>query len=373
MASHICHISVLNPSLHPRIFYKLAKSQQKMGYRVSVYAQDNAEEAYEKDEIIIHPVKPFHRLSAQRLFFSILHFRKLKRLRADIYTLHSPQLLLLGVLLKWTTGAKIIYDVHEDYALTIRQVAHYPGFWGNLLASWVRGIERWAVKRIHAVSYAEDIYDDVLKAGWEKKFFLRNKFYMGDKEKLSEKASAFDAYMLYTGTLAEDWGIFRSIDLWAKMNEHKPLYFIMAGVSPHKELVEEINKRVAYTPYVDRFIMVGGNEYVPYEEILDLIRNCRFGTALYSLKPHIKGKMPTKFYEYMAFDKPLIYTKEESWDAFNYEEKLGLPYSGVESGRYIWQMLEAWEKQAFQHESGSYSWEGEESELKRMLEYVEGC
>ncbi|MEM6799963.1 MAG: glycosyltransferase [Bacteroidota bacterium] len=367
MSAQICHISVLNPALHPRIFYKLAKSQRKLGYTVSILAQDQLKTSYENEGIRIHPIRPFHRLSFRRLFFSFLNYRRAKQIKADVYVLHSPELLLMGLILRWRLGSKLIYDVHEDYARTFRAVSHYPGLIGRALSGMVRALEKWAIKYIDAVSYAEDCYDNVLGVENDRKFFLRNKFQHQRLETAQEFIPPFTHYMLYSGTLAEDWGIFKSLDIWEKWNAYEPLNFVMAGVSPRKEIIQQIQTRVDKSPYKDRFLLIGGDTYVPYANIMSLVRHCSFGTALYYIKPYIQGKMPTKFYEYMAYDKPLIYSKEESWDRFNEKEQLGFAWEKHTDVLSLMESLKVWEGNPPEHKLNSYSWIGEEEELERMM------
>lgn len=367
MPLHICHISVLNPSMHPRMFYKLARSQKKLGYQVSVCAQDENGRSYLQDGINIIPLKPFHRLSMQRLFFSFLHLGKIRSIRADAYVIHSPELLPLALFMKWRDKVKLIYDVHEDYAKTIRAAEHYPGRFGKFLASITRKLEKWAVKKVDAVSYAEEVYENILEVPDKRKFFLRNKFMAIRSAQKSNLDIPFDRYMLYTGTLAADWGVFRCLDLWEQLNQIEPLNFVMAGVSPHPEIVAQIREQVVNAGLSHRFCLFGGTRFVPYADIRSLIHNCFFGTALYAIKPYIRGKMPTKFYEYMAFDKALIFTPEEKWNTFNLEEKLGFSWKEGDDVRDLWRNLKEWNAMPPRHTNSSYSWEAEELELEKML------
>jgi len=349
------------------MFYKLARSQKKLGYQVSVVAQDEKEGSYLQDAINIYPIKPFRRISIRRVLFSFLYLRKIKAIRADVYVLHSPELLLLGLYLKWRNRSKLVYDVHEDYARTSRAAAYYPGRVGEFLAKNVRRLEKWAVKKIDAVSYAEEVYDNMLDVSEEKRFFLRNKYMVIRSGQKSELDIPFDRYMLYTGTLAEDWGIFRSLDLWEELNQQEPLNFVMAGVSPHKEIVAQIREQVISSGLSTRFCLIGGTEYVPYADIMNLIRNCLFGTALYAIKPYIQGKMPTKFYEYMAFDKALVFTSENKWNAFDEKTKLGFSWEAGDDVERLWANLNKWNANPPRHKAEIYSWEAEEISLGKLL------
>ncbi len=117
---HICHLSLLNPLRHPRIYFKHAISERLAGYEVSVIAQGRGEAYEDEHGIHMQPLQVFSRLSAERLSRRQELYQMALELEADIYVLHSPELLGLAKKLKAQTGAKILYDVHEDYRINIR-------------------------------------------------------------------------------------------------------------------------------------------------------------------------------------------------------------------------------------------------------------
>ena len=367
MMAHICHLTVLNPAIHTRIFYKLALSQKEMGHQVSIIGQDNSPESCKKSEIHIYPIKPFHRLSWKRLWIQIRILRIALKLKADIYTLHTPELLMLGLWIKWKTGAKLVYDVHEDYQANIRNAAHYPRWLKRSLANMVRRMENWLVKKVDTVVYAEDVYDGMFNLPTEKKYFLRNKFTRRSMEGTASIEVPNQPYMLYTGTLAKAWGVMETLKIWEKMNAVRPIFLVMAGFTHDENLLKEIKEIVENSELKDRFLLVGGREYVPYADIIALIANCEFGTALYEVTPNIKGKIPTKFYEYMAFNKPLIYTDDSAWNEFNGKYALGFSWSSDSSVEEILGKMDSWNRNPPFHQKEDFSWESEEKELERML------
>src|SRR5687768_1730874 len=97
---HICHLSLLNPAIHSRIFFKMALSQVQAGYRVSIIAQDPARAPYMREGVEIVPLGVFGRLSWRRLW-SLGRMRRLAQgLAADVYQIHTVELLGLARKLK---------------------------------------------------------------------------------------------------------------------------------------------------------------------------------------------------------------------------------------------------------------------------------
>ena len=363
----ICHVSVLNPSTHNRIFHKLAKSQRSLGYEVSIIGQDARQNPYRLEDIQILPLPVFKRLSSKRFFklpFWVLSY--IRKYPSQIYWLHTPELMWLGYLLK-LKGKVVIYDVHEDFFQTITYATHYPVWLRKPLAKGLRYLEkRWA-QRLDAVVYAEICYDNMLALPESQVHILRNTFSIQALTPPSEPLSVPDSYLLYTGTLAEEWGIFHTLELWKALFPYSSLPLIMAGFTHSEEMVEKIRRWVEKACLEEYFTFIGGTSYVPYEQIVFLIQHCSFGTALYEINPAIKGKIPTKFYEYMAFDKPLIYTPDPTWEEFDRENHLGVSWIPGSNVNRLWDSLQSWKAR---HDPSAYSWEEDEKVLRQLLSKI---
>jgi len=113
----VCVITSAHPALNTRPFYKEAISLVKEGYDVIMIAQHNKNEVVDGVKIIALP-KPKNRF--YRMFVTTLNvFRLALKQKANVYHFHDPELIPIGLLLKFFTKAKVIYDVHEDYEAKI--------------------------------------------------------------------------------------------------------------------------------------------------------------------------------------------------------------------------------------------------------------
>lgn len=362
---HICHISVLNPALHARIFVRQARSQAALGYRVSVLAQDPAQSSYRLDGVDIHPVEPFHRLSWARWAFARRIRARAAALRADAYVLHSPELLGLGRWLRARLGARILYDVHEDYAATLRAARHYPAGLRQVLAALVRRRERQAARWLAGVSYAEASYGDLLAVG-ARGILLRNTFAAPGQE--TSLSLPTEPYLLYTGTLAEDWGVFETIRLWEKLRSLRPLGLVIAGYSPDQQLLQRLAAAMQATSSPAAVRLIGGDTYVPYADIVALQGQALALTGLYRPAPYIQDKIPTKFYEALAAGKPLFFTPTPTWDGFDEQHTLGLGWRN-QSAEALWAFLDRWQAKPPVRPPASYAWE---EDARRMQGWLQG-
>jgi len=359
---HICHVSILNPVTHPRIYAKLACSQRDLGYRVSIIGREDKKQ--ESRNIAFYMIPHMHRLNWKRFLtvpFQILHYTH--KIQADIYWIHTPELFWLGWYWK-IKGKRVVYDVHEDYYKTIRYAFHYPYWIRKPLASFWRTLEKWWVKHLDAVVYAEECYDDMLNAGDKKKVILRNKFSKQNVSATSSISVPTKPYMLYSGTIAPAWGIWKTLEFWKNIYSITQWELVVAGFTFRHNLIIEILDYIEVNGLTNHFTLHGGTQMVAYPDIVELIRHCKAGIALYEVNPVIQGKIPTKFYEYMAFDKPLLFTADPFWIDFDRQYQLGVAYHEGEATSALLEELENW---SCVHEVDDYAWESEMNRMRIML------
>ena len=117
MGSKICHITTVHKPFDNRIFFKECISLQEAGYDVTLLCA----RATTQNRVGINIIGfPGHTGRLKRFFLtSFVHvYREAKRINASIYHLHDPELIWMGLLLKWS-GKKVIMDVHENNAAAI--------------------------------------------------------------------------------------------------------------------------------------------------------------------------------------------------------------------------------------------------------------
>lgn len=372
---HICHLTVLNPALHSRIFHKEARSQYDAGYQVSIVGQDAATDPYLRDGIRIVPTGIFSRLQTAR-FLARKNILKLALAEdADIYQVHTPELLAVARKIKKNRpNTKIIYDVHEDYKLNILHAAYYPPLIRKVLSQKVIKAEQEFANYGDGLIYAENCFKDISALQEDRIAYVTNRFHRpeGNSDPL-ELAEINLPLMLYTGTISENWGIMRTLKLWELLNRKSPVNLLVAGHTQDKRLLHKIRKQVEKSGLDYRFSMFKGADYVPYEHIINLIEQCSFGVALYQLRENIRDRIPTKFYEFMACRKPLIYTDNPAWNTLNEKLDFGMKMSWPPETRQVDEisaMLRNMQERFYKNpiSEKDYAWE---PEAKKMLALIE--
>lgn len=113
MLNRIAHLTSAHARYDTRIFIKMCSSLAMNGYNVALVVADGLGEENKKGVRIFDVgAKTGGRLSRMsKTVFKV--YSKAKALNADIYHLHDPELIPIGLMLK-LQGKKVIFDAHED-------------------------------------------------------------------------------------------------------------------------------------------------------------------------------------------------------------------------------------------------------------------
>ena len=146
----ICHLTTVHERYDGRIFQKECVSLAKSGYEVSLLCADNKPDEINQD-VSIKSIKFQSRGRIHRILMAPRIMLKAAILmNAEIYHLHDPELLQIGLALK-RKGKIIIYDSHEDYPLNISQKEWIPYFVRKIIATISSIYEKKILKKINGV------------------------------------------------------------------------------------------------------------------------------------------------------------------------------------------------------------------------------
>jgi hypothetical protein len=103
---------------------------------------------------------------------------------------------------------------------------------------------------------------------------------------------------------------------------------------------------------------------VPHDELWAWIAGCTYSFALYREGAFRQGIIPTKFYECMAYQKPLIFTAENHWLALNAQVKFGVP---MDSPEITAAALRQWLASPPHRAAEDWSWQSQEKTLMEIF------
>ena len=303
MAPSVCILTTVHSTFDTRIFHKEAKTLVSAGYEVTLIVQHERNEAVEGIQVLALPKSRsrFHRMFGT----TWKAFRLALAQSADVYHIHDPELLPVAALLKIVTRGKIIYDVHEDVP---RQI---------LRKHWIPKVLRHPVSI--GFSLAERAFarllDQVIPATQMVAHHFRH-----------PRIEVIHNY--------PDLEMFRELPPSPKEREANRLVYI-GGISRARGIVEmtkaldpvlcprdvgltliggfvlpELEQEVSELPGFRRVDYLGS---LPWHDAWSLARGATAGLVLLHPGPNHTDNLPTKLFEYMAAELPVIASDFPLW------------------------------------------------------------
>jgi glycosyltransferase involved in cell wall biosynthesis len=357
----VCILTTAHPPFDGRIFHRLAKTLVNAGYDVTQIAKHDKSEVVDGVKIVPLPRKK------NRIVRMLGTFRAgilgLKQ-KADIYHLHDPELLPIGILLKIITKKKIIFDCHED----VQQQILDKKWIGNhskrkMVSAMYRLIEKFSVLFLDAVISATPPIAN--KFDKKKSILIRNLPILNliDNCQISQIKKE-KKIVIYAGSLTEIRGIEEIIKAIGYISDMAELWIL--GEWENEQFRKRCEKCEGwkYTKYLG---------FQKMENVYSLMKNADIGLHLvYGIKRHVIG-LPTKVFEYMACSLPVVMTESEYWQKlFNKNSLFANPYDPKDIAKKIKNLLENNKIRKKMGNEGRilveklYSWEKESERLLNL-------
>jgi len=362
----VCHITTVHPLFDTRIFYKETKTLVRVGYDVTLIAQHDRDEIIEGIKIIALP-KPQNRLY-RMLFLTKKAYKIALEQKADIYHFHDPEFLPWAVRLKKKTGAKVIYDIHEDYPKQILYKSWIPKFLRKLIANLFSIYEKREVKKIdYLITVGENIKKrlETINSNIEilKNFPILKKFDI--KNKKNKDNDIFN--LIYVGGLTKQRGITQIVQAMEYLPDNIKLT-LLGKFSPKE--YEEIVKALGgfqKTEYAGQ---------VSYDIVIKGLIGADVGlVCLWPIKNYYNAAEPTKMFEYMAAALPIIASNFPLWKEIIEGNNCGIcvnPLEPKEIAKAVEYLIKHPEEARKMGENGrravleKYNWENESKKLLKV-------
>jgi glycosyltransferase involved in cell wall biosynthesis len=296
----IRHLTSVHSIRDPRIFHKQCKSLAALGYDVGLVACHDRAEVI--DGVRIVPIRPANGRLDRMARVAGRVYRAALRERADVYHLHDPELLWVGVLLK-LGGRHVVYDVHEDVPKQVMSKHWIPRWARPLVATAVRLVEGLAARLVDGIVAATPSIARKFPAA--KTVVVQNfpeaSFGAPDgAAPLAERPGAF----VYTGGLMEIQGVREMAQAVALLPEG------MTGTVAGTFHPPALETEVARLPGWERVRFLG---QVPRSAIVEAIDGARAGLVLNHPTVNYVEAYSTKMFEYMARGLPVVCSNFPLW------------------------------------------------------------
>ena len=359
---HVVHISSVHPAFDNRIFYKELKTLESNGFVVTFIVPHESDVIVDNIRILAVD-KPFNRLDRVTRTMSKI-FKKALEVNGDIYHFHDPELIPIGLFLR-ARGKKVIYDIHENYLLSLETREYIPTGLRRFVSKSLAFLEKVSAKYLEIIlaerSYAKRFPEGIQVLNYPKRTFLKNNssYSLGNSTKHK---------LLFTGIVTEDRGALT----------HAQIVELIDNVEVH--VVGRCDKKLASKMReiagkgVERLFITGENGHVPYNEILKYYSegNWLAGLALFPPIPKNMEKELTKLFEYMQAGIPICCSNFPIWKNLIDDTKSGIyvdPDDSVSIVNGIQYLIKNAEKRVIMGEKGKlaveekYNWDVESKKL----------
>ncbi len=293
----------------PRMRDKLAESlSSHYGCEVAIMGYPAVSNPVNNTLIKYFPSIRFKRLSLSRLLQPLTLFLRILKHKPTHLIICTHELLVIGMLAKLMTRTKLLYDVSENYYQNIISLSAFPTFLRPFLAMYVRGMEVVSAPFVDLYILSDGCYQNQLG-------FIGKKFIIVENKVCRKNATPPDSYkakltpstkLLFSGTLAESTGVFAAIAIAKSLHQHdSSVHLTIIGRCAQQDTLKKINDEIASHDFIQ---FIGGDQLVPHDLIMKHIHSSDFGIIAYPPNPAINDKYPTKLFEYLGAQLPIILT-----------------------------------------------------------------
>jgi len=367
-------MSSLNPWDDIRIFRKECRSLAKK-YDVELHIPGDFQ--YKKiDGVDIFGIKKMKTMS--RIFRPLIWIKLLYRTfksDADVFHFHNPELIGLGILLKYIKRKAVVYDIHEDFPRAILS-KHWiaPGM-RKTISNIFDKIEKWAVNSVFTKSIvttsliSERFNSDKIEKieNYAPLMDITN-----DKES-NNKARDSKTEMIFTGSISKIRGVEEIIRAVSKLENEVELVFLgIFADAEYKKYIKNllIENRINNVTLLDS---------VPYDDMIERMKRSDIGVIPYLPVANHLVTLPNKLFEYMACSLPVIASDFPLYKQVITDANCGVlcdPTDPDDIKNQISSMIENKEKMKKMGSNGNrmykikYNWDLEEKKLFNMYDNI---
>lgn len=283
-----------------RIYYKEAQSLAENGLQVEFYALDYPAEKREIRNLTMHYLPNLSRRS--RIQHQRTLWKAFQKSRAANFHFHDPELLFLAKKIKRKYGdqVKVVYDMHEHLPAAVRTKQWLPKFLRPILSQIVTKVERYLMKSVDAVIFAEKSYRENYPTESFTKIDILN-YPITPPVHNVKKNKIFT--MIYVGGLTEQRGLFNMLNLAATLKEKGVSDFQLKLIGPVLTAETKIKNFVRKKHLEEHVVQF---DRLPYTEIWQHYHTSHLGLCLLHPTPNNLNSRSTKLFEYMAAGLPVL-------------------------------------------------------------------
>ncbi len=300
----ICVITTTHSASGPRIFNKEVRTLLDAGYRITLIAQHDKTETI--DGIKIIPLLPTGS-KIQRFYFLAKKAYSLALVeQADLYHFHDPELLPWMASLKKKTGAKVIYDAHEDVPEDLKFRSWLPWLVRPVVSKVYDWYEKSVSKKFDYVITVNPTIENKFRKKGVSNIGIVSNYPILEKIKGAEGVVHPEMFakkdkprLIYVGSLSVEYGMREMIAAMGHLAGK--VEFVMVGNFEDEKLEAEVKAK-----NIKGLVFTGK---VPYLQVFSYLKSADVAIMCFSMLPNNyfnTGIGSNKLFEYMAVGLPVI-------------------------------------------------------------------
>lgn len=362
----ICHLTSAHPQNDIRIFVKECCSLADAGYEVHLIVPNTKDD--QKNGVIIHGIENSNTNRFIRMTKTVWKvYKSARKVDAEIYHFHDPELLLIGLLLK-LKGKKVIYDVHEDVPRQMLAKKWIPRRLRKPISRVFEGFENYCASRLDSIVTATPfIRERFLKIN-RNTIDVNNFPILKEFKDINLDFRTKDRAVCYVGKIDEIRGIFELLEA-IKLAEKK---LLLAGKF---NTASERNKAMSMEGWKNTEDL----GFLNRNEIANIMERSMGGLVVLHPKVNYLDALPIKMFEYMAAGIPVVASNFPLWKEIVDENRCGVcvdPFNINEISNAInWIIKNPSEAERLGRNGRlaveqKYNWENERQKLYKVYESI---